>query len=132
MHQRIVPAFDNVEDGHRAQRLALLGERDFDGIVHAAAGERLDLLAVEPAAKQPRGQPLADLVAVLVDKVVAVSAVAPVEPAVGAEEAAVDIGRIAREAELADQHLANFSATPSPSRSSSFQMFGGLAVYTAP
>ena len=40
---------------HGDERLALGGEGDLDGVVHAAAADDFDVRAVGPAAEDPRG-----------------------------------------------------------------------------
>src|SRR5262245_40815077 len=100
-----MPTFDNVEVRDRTERLPFVGERHFDGVVHAAASEGFNLAALERAREQLGRETLADLFAVLVDKVVTMPAVAPVHATVRAEETAVNIGRVARETELGNENF---------------------------
>ena len=59
---RVDPALDVVQQAvarplvHRADQLALGGERDLDRVVEPAAAEPLDLAAVGPAPPDPGGQ----------------------------------------------------------------------------
>ena len=92
----------SMQDIDRAERLALVGEGDLDGVVHAAAADDFDVAAVGPAAEDAGRRP-SDRCRRAAAIVVAVPAVAPVEPAVGAEEGAVDVGGVAGEAELRDE-----------------------------
>jgi len=99
-----VPPF-LIEDVSGAEHFPFLGPVDLDRVVHAAAGKDLHVAAVRFAREDTGRLPLAGHLAVFVRYFVSVPPFAPIDAAVGAEEAAVHVGRIAGVAELADQQL---------------------------
>jgi hypothetical protein len=90
---------------HVASASPSIGECDLDGIVHAAAADGFDLAAVELAAEDACRLAGHHLAVGLLDGV-AMPAVAPVEPAIGAEEGAMNVGGVAGEAKLCDEFRA--------------------------
>src|SRR5687768_12559058 len=98
MHEAIA-ALD-VHEVHGSQHVAGGGEVDLDGVIHAAAAMHLHVAAVRVRGEDPRGFPLAGGLAAFVRELMPVPAIAPIDAAVGTEEAAVDVGRIAGKAEL--------------------------------
>src|SRR5262249_2547320 len=104
----VVTCRPGVQNVDRGERLALGGESDLDRVVHAAPATDPGLTAVGPAAEDAGGLALHQRAVGLLD-LVPVPAVAPVEPAVGAEERPVNVGRVAGEAELRHQLAAAIS-----------------------
>ena len=106
VHQRVVANIIRIVERHGAQHFATGQKANFDRVVHASAAKHLDVAAIGATRKNPGGQPLAALVAVCIDKLVSVPAIAPVNTTAGPQKAAVDACRIAAEAELRYQHFA--------------------------
>ena len=103
MDQRVVPGVVRIVEGHCAQHFAGGREGDFNRIVHPAAAEHLQIAAVRPTRKDPRGKPLAQRASLAVDKLVPMTPVAPVDAAARTEKTTVNAGRVARKAELGNQ-----------------------------
>ena len=91
------------EDVDAADHLAGRQKVDLDRVVHSPSTPRLHVTAVETATEDPRGLSLTDHFSVLVTELVSVTTVAPVQAAIGSQEAAVDTRRVATEPERVDQ-----------------------------
>src|SRR5687768_16895697 len=102
MH-KAVHARPGVEDIDRAQDFAFFGEIDLDGVVHAASAVEADIGTVRAAGEDIRAFPFAGNFSLLVAELVPMIAVAPIEPTIGTEKAAVDVGGISRVTEFAHE-----------------------------
>ena len=95
----------SVKNVNGAQHITGLRYVDFDGIVHATAGQNLNIRSIRQARKDVRTLALAGNLTVVVFDLMPMKTVAPIHTPVGAKEASVNAGGVSGVTEFSNNHL---------------------------